>query len=357
MAAGRVKFLLIISVWFLAFSYAFELGKHCKLHVRTSKVPFAGNSITPWIKGSILCRNWLTTRRSGNYLKSRVNYYSNCSATFNLELLRLCGDISTNPGPLSTKRKCSECDRVVAQNHRATWCDGCSLWTHIKCGGVPPKEYLHMKSTNNISRTCRSCLELLHQLPFANASLNSSGISNAESISEENDTVTSVWTEFDNIARKHRGNFKIGHVNANSVGGFKLYEIKTWLLSGRFDVLVISETKIDASFPDSQFHIDGYRLCRNDRQAGGGGLMIYVRSDIYFMTVRLEGMSPEDSSTFKTEFMVLKIKLGKGWITVVGVYRPPSVPKSRWINELSTLFEAVAMLSDTVFYAGDFNAD
>ncbi|PFX18374.1 Transforming growth factor beta-2 [Stylophora pistillata] len=185
-----------------------------------------------------------------------------------------------------------------------------------------------------------------------------SGVSNAESTSEENDTVISVWTEFDNIARKHRGNFKIGHINVNSVGGFKFYEIKTWLLSGRFDVLVISETKTDASFPDSQFHIDGYRLCRKDRQAGGRGLMIYVRSDVYFMTVRqLEGMSLENFSTFKTEFMVLKIKLGKGWITVVGVYRPPSVPKSRWINELSSLFEAVAMLSDTVFYAGDFKAD
>lgn len=187
MAAGRVKFLLIISVWFLTLSYVFEPGKQCNLHVRKIKVPFDGNSITPWIKGSTLYRNWLTIRRSGNYLKSRVNYYGNCSATFNLELLRLCGDISANPGPLYTK-KCSECDRVVARN-QATWCDGCSSWTHIKCGGVLPKEYLHMMSTNNNSKTCRSCLELLHQLPFANTSLNSSGVSNAESTSEENDTV------------------------------------------------------------------------------------------------------------------------------------------------------------------------
>lgn len=178
--------------------------------------------------------------------------------------------------------------------------DGCSSWTHIKCGGVLPKEYQHMKSTNNISRTCRSCSELSHQFPFANASLNSSGISNAGSTSEENDTVTSVWTEFDNIARKHRGNFKIGLVNANSVRGFKFYEVITWLLSGRFDVLVISETKIDASFLDSQFHINGYRLCHNDRQAGGGGLMIYVRSDVRVR--QLERMSLEDLSTFKREF-------------------------------------------------------
>ena len=67
-AAGRLKILLIISVWFVALSYTFEFGKHCKSHVRTIKVPFSGNSI----KGSTLCRNWLTIRRYGKYLKSRT---------------------------------------------------------------------------------------------------------------------------------------------------------------------------------------------------------------------------------------------------------------------------------------------
>lgn len=205
-----------------------------------------------------------------------------------------------------------------------------------------------MKSTNS-SRISRSCLKLLHQFPFAYASLNSSSISNVESALEENDTVTSVWAEFDNIARKHSENLKISHINPNSVGGFKFYEIKSWLLSSRFDILVIYETKIDASFADIQFHIDGYRLCRNDRWAGGGGLMIYVWSDVYFMRVReLKAISLKDLTTFQTEFMVLKSKLGKGWITVVGVYRPLPVPKSQWINELQLLFQAVSLLSDTV---------
>lgn len=161
--------------------------------------------------------------------------------------------------------------------------------------------------------------------------------------------MTSVWAEFDNIARKHSENFKISHINANSVGGFKFYEIKSWLLSSRFDILVIYETKTDASFVDSQFHMDGYRLCRNDKWAGSTGLMIYVRSDVYFMRVtQLKAISLKDLITFQTEFMVLKIKLGKGWITVVGVYRPLPVPKSQWINELQLLFQAVSLLSDTV---------
>lgn len=49
-----------------------------------------------------------------------------------------------------------------------------------------------------------------------------------------------MWTEIDNIAQKYRLNLKLGQVNANSIGGFKFYEIRTWLLSGRFDILVIS---------------------------------------------------------------------------------------------------------------------
>ena len=98
-------------------------------------------------------------------------------------------------------------------------------------------------------------------------------------------------------------------------------------------MLVISETKIDASFPGSHFRVDGYRFCRHDRKIGGGGLIIYVRSDIYFARVnKLYGISPENLVDFKTETIIIKIKLGKAWIAIVGVYRPPSIAKSIWIN-------------------------
>ena len=53
------------------------------------------------------------------------------------------------------------------------------------------------------------------------------------------------------MLQQHCANVKIGHVNVNSIAGFKFHEIKTWLLDGRFDILVISETKIDSTFPDS----------------------------------------------------------------------------------------------------------
>jgi hypothetical protein len=45
-------------------------------------------------------------------------------------------------------------------------------------------------------------------------------------------------------------------------------------------MLIIAETKTDNSFPDAQFKIDNYHFCRADRNAHGGGLIVYVRSDL-----------------------------------------------------------------------------
>ena len=53
------------------------------------------------------------------------------------------------------------------------------------------------------------------------------------------------------------------------------------LISGNIDVLVIGETKLDKTFPDNQFIINGFKTpYRKDRNANGGGVMIYVREDI-----------------------------------------------------------------------------
>ena len=45
-------------------------------------------------------------------------------------------------------------------------------------------------------------------------------------------------------------------------------------------LLLISETKIDSSFPTAQFHIDSYTIHRRDRDENEGGLLLYVREDV-----------------------------------------------------------------------------
>ena len=47
------------------------------------------------------------------------------------------------------------------------------------------------------------------------------------------------------------------------------------------DVLLVSETKLDDSFPTAQFLLDGFsKPYRLDRCSNGGGLLLYVKDDI-----------------------------------------------------------------------------
>ena len=43
-----------------------------------------------------------------------------------------------------------------------------------------------------------------------------------------------------------------------------------------FSIFLISESKLDSSFPNSQFKINGYKIFRRDRNRYGGGLLLYV---------------------------------------------------------------------------------
>ena len=69
------------------------------------------------------------------------------------------------------------------------------------------------------------------------------------------------------------------HLNINSIRN-KFEELISQV-KGTVDVLMISETKIDDSFPITNFLIDGFsQPYRIDRSSSGGGIMLYVREDI-----------------------------------------------------------------------------
>ena len=49
----------------------------------------------------------------------------------------------------------------------------------------------------------------------------------------------------------------------------------------KIDILLVSETKIDDTFPLAQFCVEGYSTpYRLDRTSKGGGWLLYVRDDI-----------------------------------------------------------------------------
>ena len=122
------------------------------------------------------------------------------------------------------------------------------------------------------------------------------------------------------------------------------------LITGNIDVLVVTETKLDDSFPSAQFFIDGfsapYRLDRNKR---GGGVLIYVREDISSKQL--------SKHTFKhdIEGIFLELNLNKYKLLVLGTYHPPNQDNQYYLDNISNSLDLYLRDYDRFMLIGDFN--
>ena len=106
------------------------------------------------------------------------------------------------------------------------------------------------------------------------------------------------------------------HLNINSIQN-KFEELAVTIKKIGAHIAFISETKIDASYPDAQFSIPGYTLYRNDRKKGRGGIMALVSSSLTKKRLK-------PSKHYKTlELIALEVKTDAGNMVILGIYRPP----------------------------------
>ena len=295
------------------------------------------------------------------YLSTRISRYPNSEASFTLTRLVISGDIALNPGPATSDNSstcCSVCKKQVLVNHRAIECDICCYWCHIRCGEVLLCEYRQLQATRDFHWTCPSCISILKSMPFADVSNLESSFSSCSSHDYDSSSIhyasskTNVLLGYDEIAQRHIKNCKIAHININSLAGFKFAEVQMWLSSALFDLLIITETKLDETFPNSQFVIQGFHLLRKDRNMHGGGVIMYIRNGIIF-----QRMKHLETNCIGIESIAVKFKLGRSWLTIIGIYRPPSLLKTQWKSEISNLVEASSCNGQSVFILGDFNCD
>ena len=82
-----------------------------------------------------------------------------------------------------------------------------------------------------------------------------------------------------NLRLKNTNKVIIGHININSLRN--KFELLTEMVRDKVDLLIISKTKLDSSFPNAQFYLKSYsEPCRLDSNSKGGGIILYVREDI-----------------------------------------------------------------------------
>ena len=136
-------------------------------------------------------------------------------------------------------------------------------------------------------------------------------------------------TECGNYKKKHPKNGMFVYLNINSVR-YKLEEIKP--VCEKLDPLVLSlaETKIDESFKTGQFLLPGYHPpFRQDRNARGGGLLVYVRADIPCRKL--------SSETKQVETISLELILNKKKWGLIIAYKPPKVTNHDFLQEMEGL--------------------
>ena len=123
------------------------------------------------------------------------------------------------------------------------------------------------------------------------------------------------------------------------------------LVSELVDVLSISETKIDSSFPTAQFQLVNFKKpYRLDKSSTSEGLLTFVRNDI--PSRQLTDFSfPGDIQILPVELNLKKSK----WL-ILNIYRNPRQNITYFLDCLS---EAIIFYSeyDSILINGDFNLE
>ena len=122
----------------------------------------------------------------------------------------------------------------------------------------------------------------------------------------------------------------IGHLNINSFRNKFAFAKDIIKL---FHVFLVSESKLDHTFPSNQFGINGYKMVRLDRNRFGSGLILYITENI--------PCKPLQEHVHLPNFKVITIEFyqnNQKWL-LLWLYKPPNQKTSNFIQNLSLILD------------------
>ena len=137
-----------------------------------------------------------------------------------------------------------------------------------------------------------------------------------------------------------------GHLSINYLRNKR--EFLEPFIRNHFDIFLVSETKLDSSFPESELRISGYRLFRKDRNQCGGGLIFYVNEDIPYKTINTFNFPNS------LEVLPLEINLRNKKILVISCHKPASLNDEYFLDQLHGAFSFYSTTYGNLFLLGDF---
>jgi exonuclease III len=158
-----------------------------------------------------------------------------------------------------------------------------------------------------------------------------------------------TFKDLRDIRRFYPKNVMAAHLNINSFR-YKFDEIKEVLTDNIVDLLIISEPKLDKSFNDNLFSVDGYKVQRRDKNQYGGGLLTFIRSD--FPAWRKHSLESEQIETLCHEVYISNRK----WL-IAGAYKPPSMSNNQFTGHFSRFADRSLTHNEHMLLFGDLNFD
>lgn len=161
-----------------------------------------------------------------------------------------------------------------------------------------------------------------------------------------------VVHEHPELALFCRNNFKslkLFHLNVNSIRN-KFMEVISLL---RYvDILCLTESKLNDTFPQAQFSVDEFKCVRKDRNEHGGGILCYIRSTIPHRN------RPDLSFNFDgIESIVTEIATKSSKIMFACIYRPPSVHVRHLQEAISYIYSKCLVECKSIYILGDLNVN
>ena len=159
-----------------------------------------------------------------------------------------------------------------------------------------------------------------------------------------------VYSLINKLRTENINRIIIAHLNINSIRN--KFDMLSDIVKKNIDILCITETKLDDTFPLSNFLMPGfsppYML---NRTINGGGILVYVRSDIPSKELKTV---PIPSGL---ECLFFEINLyNKKWI-LGNFYNPSKNLIERQIRLLGSCLDKYCQLYDNIILLGDFNSE
>ena len=231
--------------------------------------------------------------------------------TLQLLLIKLSGDVHSNPGPVFP---CPVCTRNVTYQGVSYKCNRCAGWVHKKCSGnLTEGQY-----RNDKNWTCSACLQPPPQSPPP-----------TPPTPPKNDS------------------FTVLQLNANGIGN-KLVELGVLMEKENVKVAAIQESKL--STRSKTPFIQNYTTVRKDRAQGqGGGLVFFIHNSISFTKRPSQSSSSRDPHL---EELTISVTVGNTDLLITNVYIPPT---SSCSSGYQPKMEHLVTSTDSLVL-GDFNA-